>query len=247
MQGTQQPQPPELSVTAPEHGTNTQQQPVQSFFTASISSVKSSAANPLLVNPCGNQLNAVDTQWAAGIEQLLPTPIFRLRVMKERLVRERGELEAELDQYLALKTPSSQAQVKQLRQKLYTLQRHETRVDAQIKALFYQRNGGFGWFTLWQRSSQGIKQWFSMAKRWLSPLHWLYKADPVRQQLANANRKLSHVTQLTEKRLSDPTITAAELADMLSTYDTLTAQLVELETRLTQATLWDHWRRLLKI
>ncbi len=231
-------QPDAPPLPAPPMKSGIQQRP-----TFNIAAAK---APPSALAPNGNQLNAIDTEWAAGIEQMLPTPIFRLRVMKERLIREGAELDNELAHYLALPTPSARKQAQQIRQKLYTLRRHETKVDAQLAALFTQRTVGFSWVARWQYLTGWFTRSTNTTAQWINPLYWLHRLDPTRKAMANANKKLQHIAQLTEKRLTDPTTTAQELADILTTYDNLTARITQLEDQLANASLWEQWTRILR-
>lgn len=198
------------------------------------------------LQPIGQQLNAVDTQWAAGIEQLLPTPAFRFRVMKERLVRERKELVQQINHYEGLTTDSTQQQTKALRQKLATLQRHETKVDYQLSLLLNHSTHPLS-FRLVKGIRQLGRQWqdlFGTFGQAGNISGWIHKLDPVRGEVAQLNQRLVEVTQLTEQRL--PIASAAELADLLSTYDDTMARIAALEAQLP-TTLWGQWQRLLKL
>jgi signal transduction histidine kinase len=174
----------------------------------------------------GRRLNATDTTWAAGIEHLLPTPLFRLRVTKERLVREREALEIALAQAQQLQrlqphvdhgpssyhspfyqadaatqkrsTPStSQQRIRTLQERLLNIRRHETHVDYQLRQSMPPHQQWL--FTLldgWQGAQRQFQKWQQRLTQLVSIEGWIRRLDPTRLALSQANQHLRDVEQL---------------------------------------------------
>ncbi|MDH4378555.1 MAG: hypothetical protein QE263_01430 [Vampirovibrionales bacterium] len=174
----------------------------------------------------GRRLNATDTTWAAGIEHLLPTPLFRLRVTKERLVREREALEHALAQAQQLQrlqphvdhgpssynspfyqaepstqkrsTPStSQQRIRTLQERLLNIKRHETHVDYQLRQSLPANQQ---WLVAVLDAMQGAQQRLEQLQHKLTQLvsieGWVRRLDPTRLALSQTNQHLKDVEQL---------------------------------------------------
>jgi hypothetical protein len=191
----------------------------------------------------GQQLNAVDTEWAAGIEQLLPTKTFRLRVMKERMLRERVVMEKQLKQLQTINTETTRQQAKALRQKLFTLQRHEMQVDIQLQQMLQgsQPVGVYKVIGLTRHWWRIIRKVLFKGVDGLGIRSAIHRLDPARGEMYRLNERLTQLTRLTEQRLT--TASANELADVMTAYDDVVARLNELQATMP-TTLLGQWQRL---
>jgi hypothetical protein len=198
----------------------------QSAWVSGHSNYEQSAYGKANNATAGRRLNATDTTWAAGIEHLLPTPLFRLRVTKERLVREREALESALAQAQQLQRlqphvdhgpssynspfyqaePSTQKQslpsasqlrIRTLQERLLNIRRHETHVDYQLRQSMPAHQQWL--FTLldgWQGTQRQLEKWQQRLTQLVSVEAWIRKLDPTRLALSQTNQHLRDVEQL---------------------------------------------------
>ncbi|MFN8614681.1 MAG: hypothetical protein U0003_02065 [Vampirovibrionales bacterium] len=216
----------------------------------------------------GQRLNATDTTWQAGIEHLLPTPLFRLRVTKERLVRERHEAETALQEARQLevlgkkalvslgsqggsfKTSTHQRVLQALQERVLVLKRHEAHVDYQLQQLMYQQatplqkllwgwvSLGLGFQKFMHQALQGIGQY--------SPELWLRRLDPQQSALALTNTQLQQVAHwlLHQQSVTDPA--NVSLARYLTLYEQLSQVADAQQQALRQRpSLWRRWMKTL--
>lgn len=81
-------------------------------------------------------LNSLDVEMASGLEQYLPSPIFRLRIAKKRIDGEINELRLRLNKYERLpeRAPALQEQIIILKQRLASLEKHQHEINQQLAA-----------------------------------------------------------------------------------------------------------------
>ena len=82
----------------------------------------------------GQILNSLDVEMAAGLEQYLPSPLFRLRIAKKRLDREITELRQRLNKYdrLPEQSPELKERIASLKIKLKALEANLRHVNEQL-------------------------------------------------------------------------------------------------------------------
>jgi hypothetical protein len=87
-------------------------------------------------NQAGQYLNSLDVDMASGLEQYLPSPLFRLRIAKKRLDTEITELRQRLNKYERLpeKSLALQERILGLRSKLHALELHQRQVNRELSA-----------------------------------------------------------------------------------------------------------------
>lgn len=105
-----------------------------------------SAQGGVVINPFGQAvthdkkkldgiyLDCLDVELPAGLEQFLPTEIFRLRVQKKRLEQEIGVLKQILlrCQKLATLTPSTVSRIARIKEHLYVLERKNRSIAIEL-------------------------------------------------------------------------------------------------------------------
>jgi hypothetical protein len=84
----------------------------------------------------GVYLNSLDVEMAAGLEQYLPSPIFRMQIAKRRLDGEIQELRQRLAKYEKLTEHATdmQAQISALRSRLAAMERRRENLGQQLSA-----------------------------------------------------------------------------------------------------------------
>lgn len=206
-------------------------------------------ANTVPTSPAGHQLYGLDTELQSGIEHLLPTPSFRYRIMKERIRRERDALEAQLKEYQALSNPSDalRDKIQTLRKKLLVLQRHENHVNYKINQLYGNHNWVFHAVNLWQKFKHQWQQGSKQFENSLNIQKALHQLDPKRAHLNNLNQRMAYLTNVLDSQLSQNTLHADELADVMNQYDRTCKQAAQLQAQLPKdGSFWNQLRYLLK-
>ena len=206
--------------------------------------VKKPSANAL----DGQYLNNLDVELAAGLEQYLPSPLFRMRVMKKRLDGEIAELRLRLNKYERLPNPSPDMKERMdaVRSRLKTLLAHEREVSQQLASamalgpLVYglsRRTQGMGGF--WQT---GLQWWKSLLMRLVYGNAYF--------EIEAAGDNLRNLQELFAERLGDKTVSPAEISQILNRYEQTVRQMEtkmqRLNTRSFPWSLWQETRRLVK-
>src|SRR5690606_1515760 len=113
----------------------------------------------------GQRLNSLDIELGAGLEQYLPTPLFRLRVMKKRLSDEIAELRGTLNKYARLPehSPDLKRRIQSLQEHLFTLEIHQAQVDAELELYLSDSSVLYGFI----KQFQAWKEIASRAASWL--------------------------------------------------------------------------------
>lgn len=165
----------------------------------------------------GQFLNSLDVELAAGLEQYLPTQIFRLRVMKKRLDGEIGELRGLLNKYSRLPNPSPdlKERTNAVRRRLRVLEHHEARVSWQLAdslpmgKLFYQFSlGGSIVSRTCARLLSGL--WHGLARL-------VYGKSYLELEMAGA--ELLELEDVFRHRFSDKTAASNELGQLINRYE----------------------------
>ncbi len=199
----------------------------------------------LAENPSfGQQLYGLDTELSSGIEQYLPTPAVRLRIIKERLNGEIATLEEHLEQYRAIKKPSLKVveKIGHLQAKLGTLRHHEQKVDLELIALFHQRSSFFQVANTFRKvknqldnTAETLLPEFSIAKLFS-------KIDPLREEMDALNLELQDLTALLQEQMKRRNMNVSEVSDVVNQYDHTIQKIDRLTQQLMERKSW--WKRL---
>ncbi len=191
-----------------------------------------------LVTRGGNRLNAIDTEWSAGIEHYIPTPTFRLRVMKERLNKELAELEDELQRYQFLNHPSEETRHKihQLTLRVETTRLHLERVNLQLDDIMMSQSPFFNLFMKLSIFAIPLTTpwtvYWEALNRFIDVHQWLRRIDPSRAQLNQYAQQLSTLNIVLEKGVNNPLVEASEISDVINQYELTVKQIEQLQTEL---------------
>ncbi|MBK8189944.1 MAG: hypothetical protein IPK79_05785 [Vampirovibrionales bacterium] len=179
----------------------------------------------------GRRLDGMDTEMNAGIEHLLPSPSIRLRIVKERLTRERIALTTRLAQYAQqyeqMKNPSPalSEQMAALESRLQIMRAHEDDVDAQLKALFLSGAPAFLWSDRFRHARQRVMRAVTTTLGLLSLDALLTRLNPKRRQRERIQAQLTDLAQMFAARQAARGAGAAEVSDIINAYDRLLTQL----------------------
>lgn len=170
----------------------------------------------------GQYLNTLDGELTAGLEQYMPTPLFRLRVTKNRLDKELRALRGQLTKYERLphKTPDMVERIQSLKYRLQVLEAHDRQVSQEL-------NGFLAWGpwihgiatlaahvnALWHQPNPLFQ---AITQQWLI---WIYGADYL--AVADANNELRDLQNVLSDRLRDSQVSQEELGQLLSRHDQL--------------------------
>lgn len=195
------------------------------------------SGTPRLTNEnTGYRLNEIDTECNAGIEHYLPTVVFRLRVMQERLTKEVAALAQELQNYQCLRQPSAETQEKitQLTLRLETAKLHQQQVDIQLNELMASQSFGFkvthqfsGWLAPFGYLNQQLKQLLDLSL-------WLRRIDPTRERLYHTCQQLETLNQVLENGLENAYTPKTEITDVLTQYEQTLTEIEHLKEALKQ-------------
>jgi hypothetical protein len=171
----------------------------------------------------GIQLNNIDTQTPKGIEQLLPSPWFRLNITRERLARDIQTLESRINQYKQVEAQTTDLveRTQMLERRLHMLQRQEAQVAYEMDYLMTK-----GPLSL--RITQGVNNFKQKALQaghntlaWVSPSALIKRANPASEVLAEYNR---HLVGLKDVLAEHPAPNASEIGDLINEYDRMLRQ-----------------------
>jgi hypothetical protein len=196
----------------------------------------------------GQYLNSLDVELAAGLEQFLPTPLFRLRVMKKRLDGEIGELKMRLNKYERLPAQSDtlRERIEAVRSRLATLEAHERQVSQELASAM-----AFGpTLYYWSRQVQGAGSWLSRCsmdiRQWITRL--LY--GPAYLEVEAYGEELQSLQELFADRMRDRSSSGSELSQILNRYEQAALQVENAALRLKPLSfverLWQEAKGLLK-
>ncbi len=199
----------------------------------------------------GQYLNSLDVELAAGLEQYLPTPLFRLRVMKKRLDGEINELRMRLNKYNRLPNPSQDMKDRAdaVRARLATLEAHERQVSRDLASAM-----AFG--PLMYNLSQGVQNMGNGLGGFWEGVQWLKTSvmgliyGQTYQELELEGKNLRNLQELFADRLQDKTASSAELGQILNRYEQMLRRMETQAERLKPRSfpwrLWQEASRLVK-
>lgn len=176
-------------------------------------------------SPMGCRLNSLDTEMSAGIEHLLPTPAFRLRIAKGRLLREIAALNTELELYRSIQTPCPELAAKMgaHEKRLIQLQNREQQISRELEAL---RSGktNFSHLPLFYiHIRKSLHTFFQMVGNALSPIFWIRRLYPKRLLLSEKMKQLEDLNfllaRLQEESRKQTTFSSMEVSDIVHQYD----------------------------
>jgi len=194
----------------------------------------------------GNRLNAIDTQWQAGIEQYLPTPIFRFRLTKARLDKELAILITELEQYRALTHPSPQTQhkISQLSERVQTVSLHLEQVTRQLETLTLARSPWAAYlqrFSFWKDMVRQVK---ASIMSMITLEQILNQVNPNRAAMSQLNQELYTLNQVFTNGIQNPAIPYSEISDIVTQYEQSVAQIDALKAQLQKPLISQWWTQI---
>jgi len=198
--------------------------------------------------PQGQFLNSLDVDLTSGLEQYMPTPLFRLRVVKKRLDTEIAELRDRLAKYdfLPEKTEDMLARMQAVRHRIRVLETHEQRVSRELGAML---RWGPLFNTLAQagrRLQDHLGRGNGSGRQFFGQL--LY--GPAYGKLETAHAELRDLREMMVERLIDKSVPDAEISRILTRYEQTARRLETVSLRPEPAwflrRLWQRARALLK-
>ena len=178
----------------------------------------------------GLRLNNLDIEMGAGLEQYLPTPLFRLRVIKKRLQGEIEALRNYLNKYERVQHVSTdlQQRVQALQEKLQTLEAHAHQVDAELASLLAEKS------LLYQVSRAGFLWQNLTTKLWKETHAILMKIlyGVSYQTIKTANNHLRTLQELFSVRIQEHQSSDVEISQLLNQYEQTLNQLETAEKQL---------------
>jgi hypothetical protein len=185
---------------------------------------------PVSRHLAGQRLNSLDIDMGSGLEQYLPTPLFRLRVVKKRLSDEIVDIRGKLNKYAKLPEQSEELKIRMdaMQEHLLTLELHQAEVDAELE--LYLSNGSLLYGFMQQ--SQAWQNVITTLGGWLRQgLMKLFYGDAF-ATVENANTELRLLQELFAERLRDPNTAESELSQLLNQYEQTLRQVEVGSTRL---------------
>lgn len=176
-----------------------------------------SPGRPISRHLAGQRLNSLDIEMGAGLEQYLPTPLFRLRVVKKRLSDEIADIRGKLNKYAKLPEHSEELKVRMnaMQEHLFSLELHQAQVDSELE--LYLSNGSLLYGFM--RQSQSLQGMIDSIWVWLRQgLMKLFYGDAF-ETVENANTELRMLQELFAERLRDPNTSESELSQLLNQYE----------------------------
>lgn len=165
----------------------------------------------------GLVLNSLDVELASGLEQYLPTPAFRLKVVKKRLSGEVRAIRSRLAQYenLPEQSPEIRGAAEALRNRLAVLEIHEKEINAQLMAMFGGGNLIYPLLRWAARFRSRVHPDKSRIVRWLG--RWIYGRGYTDMESNGA--RLENLLGLLTVRLDDKTTSTTEISQLMNQYE----------------------------
>lgn len=200
-------------------------------------------------NQTGQYLNSLDVDMAAGLEQYLPSPLFRLRIAKKRLDSEITELRQRLNKYERLpeKSPALQERIDGLRSKLEALEVHQRQVNRELSAnltlmgpLLYALS----------KQGRGLEDFFNQAlEHCRRLLLTLFYGRTYLEMQANGD-EMFYLKELYAERLKDRTSADSELSAIINRFEQVVQRAERDSSKLKPISfpmrLWQDVKRLVK-
>ncbi len=184
----------------------------------------------------GIQLNNLDSELAAGIEQYLPTPSIRLRVIKTRLSEEIKNLQGKIARYESMSSALSPNRpnqginetLLQLKERVRVLEQHEQKVSAELEDMYSHG-------TLFQQLAQGIHDVQGKLHQGLQQVNdtipLLLNLGPMRQerlQAAQLQKDLTLYQRVLEEQMKQPTLSTDEISQIVNQSERALRELEEI-------------------
>jgi hypothetical protein len=193
----------------------------------------------------GNHINSIDTQFTAGLEQFLPTPAIRFRIIKERLATEMTQLVAQIEKYETLlqPPPDIQTKIQSMHLRLSNLKRHDEAIDKELAQLAKVQNAWMYQTTHWSfQVVAGVQQGWQWMTGWIQPRKWAEKWDPKRFQMISLNRRLSTLQEVMQDQMSHSAPSSVEMSTLVNQYDQTLKQLEHLSAHYKNKKSWrERW------
>lgn len=176
-----------------------------------------------LPNQTGQHLNCLDIEMASGLEQYLPSALFRLRISKKRLDTEIAELRQRLNKYerLSEKSPAMQERINGLRSKLESLEHHQRHVNLQLSGSFAL---GPILYAV-SKQGQGFKNAISQGLEQLRKLVLQLFYGPTYLKIQASGDEMFYLKELYAERLKDRTSADSELSAIINRFDQVVKRL----------------------
>lgn len=190
----------------------------------------------------GNQLNSLDTDMSAGLEQYLPTPAIRLRIIKERLGEEIAQLKTLVDSYQEVKNPPPDVakRIDGLKNRLHTLKEHERKVDEELAALYSNSSLVFKITNTLQSLQNKTGEKVQQVASQLSPIEIMHKVDPERYEIAMLNQQLVNLADVLEESFTSRNLSGTEIETLVTQYDQTIRQVDQIAENLRgRKGVWD--------
>lgn len=200
-------------------------------------------AEPGEYRPEGQFLNTLDVDLTAGLEQYMPTPVFRLRVMKKRLDTEIADLRMRINKMERL--PNQPRELREniavIRRRIRTLEYHEQRVSRQLAALLTMGPFFYGIARRYEALQGWIAEGWAMLAAWVSRILF----GPAREQLTQLHSELRTLTEVLDDRIRDNVVTEAEISHLINRYETTLREMEAASVRMQSETFWQRlWKPL---
>jgi hypothetical protein len=171
----------------------------------------------------GQRLNSLDVDMGAGLEQYLPTPLFRMRVMKKRLSDEIQELRDKLNKYERLPdhSPDLKNRIHALQEHLLVLELHQAQVDSELTLALSNASAFYPFVQQTRLFQEKVSEVLEQIRHGLMGI--LY--GNAFRTVENANTELRLLQELFAERLQDKDTPDVELGQLLNRYEHTLRQL----------------------
>ena len=190
--------------------------------------------------PTGQFLNSLDGDLTAGLEQYMPTPVFRLRVVKKRIDGELSELQARLNNMTRLhdQSPEMKEGMRRIRLRIMTLQKHQRNVDYELSAMLTMGPSLYGVSRGMQAGEKVLTEALNRIQDGLGKIVF----GPAREQVVSLRQDLTTLTEVMADRMADRQVSDNEISHLLNRYETTLRQLETASERLQSETVWSRLR-----
>ncbi len=193
--------------------------------------------------PEGQFLNTLDVDMTAGLEQYMPTPLFRLRVMKKRLDGEIADLRQRVNKMERLNDQPRELRenIEVIRRRIATLEAHQRQVSRQLEALLAMGPLFFEISQVYERWQAWLGRGFDRAQAGVANLLF----GPARQELVQLGEELGALTEVLDERFRDATVTQSEISHLINRYDATLRQMEAASLRMRSEGFWQRlWQPL---
>lgn len=165
----------------------------------------------------GQFLNSLDVDMGAALEQYLPTPAFRFRVMKKRLDGDIEKLQTLLNKYQRLPhaTLDLQQRIEAIQHRLGTLRAHQHEVNTQLSKaqripFLFQQSETF---------SRAMSAWFLDLGAWLRQGLLNLRYGKAYLQFEQGSTELQALQELFAERIQAKNVPNNEISELFNRYE----------------------------